>query len=59
VKKNDALRRQVARAVLAFTDSEADPPKDLMVALGWPRSWRHELSKLLATLRAQFYNLED
>ena len=58
-KKNHALRRQVARAVLAFTDAEADPPQDLMVALGWPRSRRHELSKLLAALRAQFYTLED
>jgi hypothetical protein len=25
-QRNDALRRQVARAVLAFTDPEADPP---------------------------------
>jgi formylglycine-generating enzyme required for sulfatase activity len=58
-KKNHALRRQVARAVLAFTDPEADPPKDLMIALGWPRSRRQELSTLLAALRAQFYTLED
>jgi formylglycine-generating enzyme required for sulfatase activity len=58
-KKNHALRRQVARAVLAFTDPEADPPKDLMIALGWPRSRRQELSTLLAALRAQFYTLKD
>jgi len=58
-KKNHALRRQVARAVLAFTDPEADPPQDLMIALGWPRSRRRELSTLLAALRAQFYTLED
>ena len=58
-KKNQALRRQVARAVLAFTDPEADPPQDLMIALGWPRSRRQELSTLLAALRAQFYTLED
>ncbi len=58
-RKNHAPRRQVARAVLAFTDPEADPPKDLVVALGWPRSRRHELSTLLAALRAQFYTLED
>ncbi len=58
-KKNHALRRQVARAVLAFTDSEANPPQDLMVALGWPRSRRQELSTLLAALRAQFFTLGD
>ena len=58
-EKNHALRRQVARAVLAFTDPEADPPQDLMIALGWPRSRRQELSTLLAALRAQFYTLED
>jgi formylglycine-generating enzyme required for sulfatase activity len=58
-QRNDALRRQVARAVLAFTDPEADPPHDLMVALGWPRSRRRELSHLLTTLRAQLYTLED
>ena len=57
--KNDALRRQVARAVLAFTDPDADPPADLVVALGWPRSQRRELSKLLVTLRAQLYRLKD
>ena len=57
--KNDALRRQVARAVLAFTEPDADPPEDLVVALGWPRSQRQQLSKLLATLRAQLYTLED
>jgi formylglycine-generating enzyme required for sulfatase activity len=58
-QRNDALRRQVARAVLAFTDPEADPPHDLMVALGWPRSRRRELSHLLIALRAQLYTLED
>jgi formylglycine-generating enzyme required for sulfatase activity len=58
-QRNDALRRQVARAVLAFTDPEADPPHDLMVALGWPRSRRQELSHLLTALRAQLYTLED
>ena len=58
-EQNDALRRQVARAVLAFTDPDADPPEDLVVALGWPRSQRQQLSKLLATLRAQLYTLDD
>ncbi len=58
-ERNDALRRQVARSVLTFTDPEADPPDDLMVALGWPRSRRRELSRLLAALRAQLLTLED
>jgi formylglycine-generating enzyme required for sulfatase activity len=30
-----------------------------VIALGWPRSRRRELSTLLAALRAQFYTLED
>jgi len=58
-EKNEALRRQVARAVLAFAKLEADPPEDLMVALGWPRSQRQQLSRLLAALRAQLYTLDD
>jgi formylglycine-generating enzyme required for sulfatase activity len=45
--------------VLAFTDPDADPPEDLTVALGWPRSQRQQLSKLLAVLRAQLYTLDD
>ena len=31
-KKNHALRRQVARAVLAFTDPEANPPQEIQLA---------------------------
>jgi len=57
--KNDALRRQVARGVLAFADPDADPPEDLVVALGWPRSQRQQISKLLAALRTQLYTLDD
>ena len=57
--RNDALRRQVARGVLAFTKPDADPPEDLVVALGWPRSQRQQLSQLLAALRAQLYALDD
>ena len=57
--RNRALRRQVARGVLAFTDPNDDPPEDLVVALGWPRSRRQELSQLLAALRAQLYTLDD
>ena len=59
VGRNDGLRRQVARGVLAFTDPEADPPKDLVVALGWPRSRKRELAALLAALRAELARLED
>jgi len=58
-ERNDALRRQVARGVLAFTDPEADPPPDLMQALGWPRSHQRELAALLAAIRAQLVALDD
>jgi formylglycine-generating enzyme required for sulfatase activity len=57
--RSDALRRQVARDVLAFTKPDADPPEDLVVALGWPRSQRQQLSQLLDALRAQLYALDD
>jgi len=58
-KRNDALRRQVAMGVLAFTDPQADPPEDLLTGLGWPRSRKRELAALLAALRAQLFTLED
>jgi formylglycine-generating enzyme required for sulfatase activity len=58
-KGNDALRRQVARGVLAFNDPEADPPKDLLEALGWPRNRKGELAVLLSALRAQIAALDD
>jgi formylglycine-generating enzyme required for sulfatase activity len=58
-ERNDALRRQIAQSVVTFTDPQADPPQDLMIALGWPRSRRQELAKLLAALRTQLYALED
>jgi formylglycine-generating enzyme required for sulfatase activity len=57
-ERNAPLRRQVARAVLGFTDPHAEPPQDLMLALGWPRSRSMELSALLAALRAQLDSLE-
>ena len=50
--KNDALRRQVALAVIGFTDAKAHPPEDLMVAMGWPRSRAGDLALLLTSLRA-------
>jgi formylglycine-generating enzyme required for sulfatase activity len=50
--KNDVLRRQVANALIEFTDSKLVPPEELMIALGWPRSRSNELSNLLFSLRA-------
>ncbi len=58
-KQNDALRRHVARSVLAFGDPDADPPRDLIEALGWPRSRKRELAVLLAAIRAQLAALDD
>jgi formylglycine-generating enzyme required for sulfatase activity len=49
--KNDALRKQVANALIGFTDSKSPPPEDLMIALGWPRSRSNELSGMLFRLR--------
>jgi len=50
--KNDALRKQVACALIGFTDSKLAPPEELMVSLGWPRSRTDELSSLLFRLRS-------
>jgi len=58
-KQNDALRRQFARAVIGFTDPDADPPEDLLVTLAWPRSQRRQLAKLLIALRQQLASLEE
>ena len=58
-ERNGPLRRQVARSVLAFTDPQADPPEDLVEALGWPRSQKRELAALLAAIRAQLAALDD
>ncbi len=49
--KNEALRKQVANAVIGLTDSKTHPPENLMIALGWPRSRSGELSDLLVHLR--------
>ncbi|MCI0519696.1 MAG: NACHT domain-containing protein, partial [Chloroflexi bacterium] len=51
-ENNEALRRQVALALISFTDEKAPPPAGLMLALGWPRSRQGELAALLAGLRA-------
>ncbi len=53
---NAPLRRQVALALVGFTDEKAPPPESLMIALGWPRSGAAELSKLLAKLRTGLAN---
>lgn len=50
--KNEALRKQVANAVIGFTDPKMQPPENLMIALGWPRSRSSELSDFLFHLRA-------
>jgi len=56
---NHGLRRQVARAILGFTDPDAAPPEDLIVALGWPHSQASQLSQLLAGLRAGLAALDE
>jgi formylglycine-generating enzyme required for sulfatase activity len=48
---NDALRRLTARTLLTFTDATLDPPEELLIALGWPRSRKRDLAMLLTTLR--------
>ena len=58
-EKNSALRQMLARAVIGFTDSSAQPPANLMTALAWPRSSAGELSKLLYAFRAAFYGLDE
>jgi len=50
--RNEALRKQVAAALITFADPEAAPPEELIDALGWPRSKTTELSILLGKLRA-------
>ena len=57
--KNESLRKQVAQAIIAFTDSGAPPPETLMVSLGWPRSRRTELSALLVRLRSSLAKSEQ
>ncbi len=56
-EKNSALRQTLARAVIGFTDPNAQPPADLMTALAWPRSRADELSKMLTAFRAAFAGL--
>jgi hypothetical protein len=58
-QKSPALRRQVAQAVITFTDPTAGPPESLMVALRWPPQHQAQLVKLLVTLRAELYKLAD
>jgi len=58
-ERDDGLRRQVARGVLALADPEDDPPEDLLTALRWPCSRKRELAAFLAALRARLFALED
>lgn len=55
---NDALRRQMARTLLTFTDPALDPPEELLIALGWPRSRKRDLATLLASLRMALATLD-
>ena len=56
---NHALRRQVARAVIGMTDPQADPPEELLRALGWPRTRKRDLTQLLFHVRAGLAGLEE
>jgi formylglycine-generating enzyme required for sulfatase activity len=56
---NDPLRRQLARAVLSFTDPRAEPPEDLRRALRWPRSRQADLAQFLTALRVQLASLDE
>ena len=49
--KSVALRRQVALALVGYTDPQAEPPPELVLALGWPHSRIGDLKNLLVTLR--------
>jgi len=51
-KNNEALRRTVALALVGFTDPNADPPQDLMTAIGWSPARADQLSVFLANLRS-------
>ncbi|MCI0555710.1 MAG: SUMF1/EgtB/PvdO family nonheme iron enzyme [Anaerolineae bacterium] len=57
--KNEVLRKQVAHALIGFTDPNAPPPENLMISLGWPRSRRIELSALLFRLRSSLAKSES
>lgn len=57
-ENNIVLRQTLARAVIGFTDPNAQPPAELMTALAWPRSKTNELSKLLISFRMAFAGLE-
>jgi formylglycine-generating enzyme required for sulfatase activity len=57
--KADALRRQVARAVIGHTQPDMAPPDDLVFALRWPPSKADDLSNLLTSLRQGLIKLDD
>ena len=54
-----ALRRQLAQAVLFYTDPNAAPPEALIQALRWPRTRADELRLFLGSLRLQMSGLEE
>ena len=57
--KAEALRRQVARAVIGHTQPGMAPPDDLIFALRWPPSKAGDLTNLLTSLRQGLVTLDD
>ncbi len=57
--KNETLRKQVATAIISFTNPNSSPPESLMISLGWPRSRRNELAALLVRLRSSLVKSEQ
>ena len=57
--KADALRRQVARAVIGHTQPDMAPSDDMIFALRWPPSKVDDLSGLLTALRQGLVALDD
>ncbi|NUM46991.1 MAG: SUMF1/EgtB/PvdO family nonheme iron enzyme, partial [Anaerolineales bacterium] len=52
------LNRQLARAVLRFTEPKKSPPDDLIISLNWPLENRAALSQLLYHLNKGLESIE-
>lgn len=57
-KSDYPLNRQLARAVIRFTEPKNLPPEDLVISLNWPLEQRTELSTLLYQLHKGLEGLE-